>query len=218
MARTVWSATTLTADSDLTPIEPAVASWGVTSLANKHTLAKNEIARTLRARYSDLKEAAYSKETGTDGVTNGTSTFSSASATFSTNKVSVGDRVWLETGTDKGVFTVLTVASNTALTLSPTPGASETGITYSVEPEVLDLIKNPLILTPAAAFLVLHYAALELVQAAGDFWDLRAGMYRHRYEETYKQTISDLLIDADQDGIISQSERKPGISGGSLIR
>ena len=219
MARTVWANATLSADTDLTPIEAGVASFGVGSLSDKHTLAKNEIARLLRLRLSEYKSLVNSVETQTDGsvVASGT-TFSSAAATFTTKKVTTSHKLWITAGADKGVYTFTGVTATTLTGCSPAFTATSGSLSYYIEADVLDLIKNPTILTPAAAFLVLHYCALELVQAVGDFWDMKKDYYRHRFEETYKELVPDLLLDTNQDDVITTGERHMGISGGSLIR
>jgi len=219
MARTVWANVNLSGDTDLTPIEPTIASVGVTSLANKHTLAKNEIGRLLRLRLSDYKAKMRPVEEGVDGATvaEGT-TFTSSGSSFSLNKVTTSARLWIYSGDDVGVYTFTGVTATTLTGCSPAFAATAGSLSFYIEADVLDLIKNPLILTPAAAFLALHYAALELVQSVGDFWDMKQSLYRHRFQETYKELAPDLLIDSDQDDVISTSERKMGITGGTLER
>ena len=69
MARTTWGDTTITADANLTPVEANIANWGVGSLANKHTLAKDHLARDLRLYLSDKKGDANTIEDGADGAT-----------------------------------------------------------------------------------------------------------------------------------------------------
>lgn len=220
MARTVWANATLSSDSDLTPIEAAIASWGVTSLANKHTLAKNEIARLLRLRLADYKAGMDPVEEGSDGsITSAGTTFSSAAATFSTRKVTTSHKLWITNGANKGVYTFTAVGSETTLTgCSPAFASTESGLSYYIEADVLDLIKNPTVMTPAAAFLALHYAAVELIHAPGDHYDVKQDFYRRRFEETYKQLAPDILLDVDQDDVISTPERRMGITGGNLIR
>lgn len=218
MARTTWGDTTLTADSDITPIEPNLTSLGVTSVANKHTLAKDEIARTLRRHFGEIKGAVNSLQTGNDGVTDGTSTFNAAAAEFSTKKITTAHRLWITSGADKGVYTITAVTDDNNLVVSPTPGASATGLDYHIDPEVLDLIKNAGVLTPAAAFLVLHYIGVELMQGVDDFWDNKQKFYRNRYEVTLRDAMPMLEMDTDQDQLISDGERREGISTGHLIR
>lgn len=218
MARTTWGATTISSDSDLTKHEPNVTSLGVTSLANKHTLAKDEIARTLRRQFGEWKGRVSTLQSGDDGVTDGTSTFASASAEFSTKKITTSHKLWIEEGDDKGVYAILTIPDDNSLTVSPTPGASATELTYHIDPEVLDLIKNAGVLTPAASFLVLHYIGVELMQGVDDFWDNKQKFYRNRYEVTLRDVIPQIEIDSDEDHLISDGERREGISTGHLIR
>lgn len=220
MARTVWSDQTLSADADLVKVEANIASWGVGSLSNKHALAKEEIGRLLRMRYQTLKTTIDPKEAQEDGVTStGTSSnFTSALALFTSHKVSTSDRLWIEEEDDKGVYTISSVVSETALTISPTPSEVNTGLSYYIEPEVLDFIKNPLILKPAAVFLTLHYSAMELINGPGDYYDAKQQSYSSKFKETFAQLVPDLILDIDQDHVISTGERKPGITGGHLLR
>lgn len=219
MARMVWADQTLSADSDLTPLEPNLATLGVTSLANKHALAKNEIARMLRQRLAEYKALKDPVEEGSDGATTASgTTFTAAGAAFVVKKVSTSARLWITTGEDTGVYTFTGKTATTLTGISPAFTATAGGLGYYIEPDVLDLIKNPLILTPAAAFLALHYVGLELMQAAGDYWDNRQEMYRKRFEQAFSELAPDLLIDENQDQIISTPERRAGITGGKLIR
>lgn len=219
MARMVWAAQTLTQDSDLTPLEPNVASWGVTSLANKHTLAKNELARMLRLRLAEYKAGKDPVEQGADGSTTASgTTFSAAGAAFTTKKVNTAHRLWITSGDDVGVYTFTGITGTTLTGCSPAFSAAGSGLSYYIEPDVLDLIKNPSVLTPAAAFLALHYAALELIQAAGDFYDMKQDFYRKRFQQTYAEVAPDLLLDLNEDQAISSGERAMGITGGKLIR
>lgn len=219
MARTVWANVTLSSDSDLVIVEPNVASFGVGSLANKHTLAKAEIGRLLRLKLGEYKQTLKNLEEGTDGstVALGT-TFTSAGSSFAVNKVTSSARLWIVTGDDVGVYTFTGVTATTLTGISPAFTATAGSLTFYVESDVLDLIKNPLALGPAAVFLALHYCALELVQSVGDFWSEKRDYYRHRFEQTYKELAPDLLIDSDQDDIIGSSERAQGITGGRLDR
>lgn len=219
MARLVWADQTLSQDSDLTPLEAQIASWGVTSLANKHTLAKNEIARLLRLRYADLKAHVDPVQEGDDGQTGAAgTTFTAPGAAFTTRKVSTSHRLWIENGSDKGVYTFTGVTATTLTGVSPAFTATASALSYYIEPDVLDLIKNPAVLTPAAAFLALHYAAVELIHAPGDHYDVKQDFYRRRFEQTFKEVAPDLLLDLDQDDVISSPERRMGITGGNLIR
>lgn len=219
MARTVWANVTLSSDSDLTPVEPNVASIGVTSLSNKHSLAKAEIGRTLRLKLGEYKSSMENLEEGTDGSTSALgTTFTSDSASFTTAKVTTSARLWIQNGDDVGVYTFTGVTATTLTGCSPAFTATGSNIQFYVESDVLDLIKNPLVLTPAAVFLALHYCALELTSSIGDYWDAKKDYYRRRYEQTYKEITPDLLIDSDQDDIIGPSERKMGITGGRLDR
>lgn len=219
MARTVWANATLSADTDLTPIEAQIANWGVTSLSNKHALAKSEIGRVLRLRYAELKERVNSVESGVDGATVALgTTFSAAAAAFSTKKVTTSHRLWIQTGDDKGVYTFTGVTATTLTGISPAFAGTAGALQYYIEADVLDLIKNPTILTPAAAFLALHYAAVELISGPGDHYDVKQQFYRGRFEETFRQLAPDLLIDLDQNDVITTEERSMGITGGSLIR
>lgn len=220
MARTVWANATLSADSNLTPIEALIGSAGVTSLANKHTLAKDEIARRLRLRFAEYKTHVDPVEEGADGsITSAGTTFTAAAATFSTRKVTTSHKLWITSGANKGVYTFTAVGSETTLTgCSPAFASTESSLSYYVEADVLDLIKNPTALTPAAAFLALHYAYVELVSAPGDHYDGKQAFYRQRFEETFDQLIPDLVLDLDQDDVISTSERTMGITGGTFIR
>lgn len=219
MARTVWANATLSADTDLTPIEAAIASWGVTSLANKHTLAKNEIARRLRLRFAEYKTMVDPPQEGDDGaVTASGTTFTAAGAAFDTRKVTTSHRLWIENGSDKGVYTFTGVTATTLTGCSPAFVATAGSLSYYIEPELLDLIKNPTVLTPAAAFLALHYCAAELIHTPGDHYDVKQAFYRTRFEQTFDQVMPDLLLDLDQDDVISTPERHMGITGGNLIR
>ena len=65
---------------------------------------------------------------GTDGVTNGTSTFTSAAGNFQAGHVGLVIRI----GT-KGAYVITAVGSTTSITLSGTP-SSGTGLTYNVGP------------------------------------------------------------------------------------
>jgi hypothetical protein len=219
MARTVWANVTLSSDSDLAIVEPNVSSFGVGSLANKHTLAKNEIGRILRLKLGEYKQTMEYLEEGTDGsVTASGTTFTSLGSTFTTNKVTTSSRLWITSGDDVGVYTFGAVTATTLTTCSPAFTTTAGSLSFYIEPDVLDLIKNPLILTPAAVFLALHYCAVELVQSVGDFWDMKKDYYRQRFQETYKELTPDLLIDSNQDDIIGQAERAAGITGGRLDR
>lgn len=220
MARTVWANATLSADSDLVIVEPNVASFGVTTLANKHTLAKAEIGRMLRLRLSEYKAEMEFLEEGSDGATVAAgTTFTSAGSAFSTQKVTTSSRLWITTdGDDVGVYTFTGVTATTLTGCSPAFTATAGSLSFYVEPDVLDLIKNPTIMGPAAVFLALHYCALELVQSVGDFWSERRDYYRHRFEQTYKELVPDLLLDTNQDDVIGTAERGPGISGGRMDR
>jgi len=219
MARLVWANVTLSVDSDLVIVEPNVASFGVTTLANKHTLAKNEIGRVLRLKLSEFKGSMENVEDGLDGstVALGT-TFTSAGSTFTANKVTTSARLWIRDGDDVGVYAFTGVTATTLTGCSPAFVATGSAISFYVEPDVLDLIKNPLVLTPAAVFLALHYICLELTQSIGDFWDAKKDYYRARFQETYRELAPDLLLDTDQDDIIGAGERKSGITGGRLDR
>lgn len=220
MARTVWSDVTLNnTTTDLSAVEPNIASWGIGTLANKQTLAKDEIARRLRQHLAEYKTHINPKEEGDDLVTTASSAaVSSASSLFSDRKVSTSDRLWIKTGSDVGVHTISAIGSNTALTLGANLTTTATGVSFFIEPEVLDLIKNPLILKPAAVFLTLHYCAMELAQQQDQYWDNRMEMYQKKFEETLKMLISDLVLDLDQDHVIQEAERKAGITGGRLLR
>ena len=218
MAKTVWTSQTLSADADLVIYEPNIASWGVSSLANKHTLAKNELARMLRLRLSEYKTTVNSKEDREDGVTIATDkTFASALALFSTHKVAAGDRIWIESGSDEGVHVIESVTSNTSIELTVALTASATAVPYHVEPEVLDMIKNPLIMAPAACMLAIYYACEELAPN-GDFWEGKRSWYWDKFKTTYEQLAPDLLIDLDQDDVITSAERAMGITSGQLLR
>lgn len=218
MAKTVWSAQTLTSDSDLTKVEPAVASWGVTSLSDKHTLAKDETARRLRQRFAEYKQNIDPKAEGQDGSTAASATFTAAGGNFVVNKVGTSDRLWITSGTDKGAYTISAVAATT-LTVSPTLTATASALPWYIEVEMLDFIENPLILTSSVAYLVLHFAALELVRAPDDHWDMKQRFYFAKFKDMFEMTAPDLLLDVNQDDVISQSERKFGISsGGRLLR
>jgi len=218
MARTVWSNVTLSTTSDMAVVEPNIASWGVTAITDKCTLAKDEIARRLRQQYSEYKTLVDPKEDGDDMVSTASSvTVSSAGSSFLTQKVSTYDKLWIETGSDIGVHNISTV-STTTLGLSATLTTAATGLSFHIAPEVLDLIKNPNILTSAAVFLGLHYSALELATEVGQYWDQKQDVYWRKFEETLKLIIPDLELDFDQDDIIENAERRSGITGGRLIR
>ncbi len=219
MARIVWANMTLSADANLVVVEPGVASWGISSLANKHTLAKDEIARFLRTHLAEYKGKKLAVETKADGetVASGT-TFTSDGASFLTKKVTTSARLWITTGDDVGVYTFTGITATTLTGCSPAFTATSGDISYYIEADVLDLIKNTSVLTPAAVFLALHYCGLELSTQVGDFWDGRKEYYRGRFEETLKLVLPDLLIDDDEDQVISTQERKAGISGGKLLR
>ena len=218
MARTVWANLSLSTNTDLQLYEPNITSLGVSTLADKHTLAKAEIADKLRLHLAEYKGDAEPKQEGADMVSTASSTVvSAAGASFLVQKVTTYDRLWIGSGSDKGVHTIAAV-STTTLGLGTALTAADTALSYWIEPEVLDLIKNPAILTRAAALLALHYAAIELATEAGQYWDEKQKLYRAKFEQAMDELVPNLALDIDQDDVISSGERNMRITGGRLIR
>ena len=155
MAATTWGNMTLSTTADLAKLNPNYTDWGVATIADKITLAKNHIARDVRAHLAEYKGRVPTLQEGTDGVSSAGTGFVAAEAEFSKKGVNGEHFLWIKKGVDKGIHVISSVTNDTTLVLGTALIGTETALDYFIEPDVLDWIKNPTDLSPASHRLAL---------------------------------------------------------------
>lgn len=74
------------------------------------------------------------------------------------------------------------------------------------EAEVLDLIESVEPLLTAAIFLTLHLLCNDC-SSGGDFYENKAALYLHKFDEEWPDALGMLNVDTDESGTIEDSEK-----------
>lgn len=156
------------------------------------------------------------RESGTDGAkTLSGVTFTSTSATFTTANVQVGDTLRITSGTEQGYYTILSVDSQTQLTIQTDAeftswAGNETGLSYSVtttnviDPRTDGVIAN---VNGTTGTITSAAAGFTGVVTVGDYVVINEASSDHRgiYKVTIINSNSQLTVNTTDQAFTAQS-------------
>jgi hypothetical protein len=217
-----WYSTTLSDDADLTARYTSLASLAADSnWTEKHPIAKREIGRMLRNLLNPIVDV-FDLVVGSNGsYTAGSSVFTSSGAGFNAapNLVLVGNLLnVISEVKDVGNYIISVVTDGANITIKTLLDEAfiwtetQSGVSFKVRPDVLDLILSPeSVLKETAVSLAAYYVWGDLLQGTldSDAYAAQKAAALKDFEANFENAKDEIEI-LNQEIVTTPLQRRPG--------